>query len=185
MDEGQRVIAYLLARLGGRVHSTKLVKMVYFVDYVYVQNFGQTATGFKYQWDHYGPNAVGHAIIADAHKLADLELIHEFAQENIYGGLAVLFKSTELEGMPPLDPTKVAVIEDVIAQFGSMGIREITAASKRTAPFKNARQYDLLDLEQTHKPLSTTREDTAAYFSDATRHPPITLEEMKVRIGLT
>ena len=185
MDEGQRVITHVLARLGGRVHSTKLVKTVYLVDYVHVQHFGSTATGFKYQWDHYGPNAVGHIIVHEARKLADEDIVHEYVQKSMYGGHAVLFKLDELKDLPPLDESKLAVIDDVVAQFGRMNISEITAASKQTAPFKNARQYDLLVLEQTLQPEYTSAEDAAAFFSDIEKHPAITLEQLKSEIGIS
>jgi|SRR3990172_869925 len=185
MDEGQRVIAHVLATVGGRVHTTKLVKLVYLVDYVYAQNFGQTATGFKYHWDHYGPNAVGHAVIRETEDLVNRGVVSCYQHISMYGTLAMMFKIADPERLPPLEPAKSAVVRDILAQFGHMGIRDITAASKRTAPFKNAKQYDVLDLDETKNALYTSREDFAAYQGELKKHPPISLEEVHAELGIS
>ena len=64
------VILSVLAKVGGGVPATKLVKLVYLVDYMHYQHFGETVTGLEYQWDHYGPNAVQHGIVSAAEGLA-------------------------------------------------------------------------------------------------------------------
>src|SRR3972149_5112961 len=107
-EGGRRVIGDVLATVGGRVHTTKLVKLVYLVDYVYGQNFGQTATGFKYHWDHYGPNAVGHAVIRETEDLVNRGVVSCYQHISMYGTLAMMFKIADPERLPPLEPAKSA-----------------------------------------------------------------------------
>ena len=56
------VIQGILGLLGTRVSRTALVKLVYLSDNRFFESTGRTITGNAYMWDHYGPNAVSHAI---------------------------------------------------------------------------------------------------------------------------
>ena len=71
MSDEKNVVLNVLGNVGGRVPATKLVKLVYLTDYIHFQHFGETITGLTYQWDHYGPNAIGHAIVTSAEKFGD------------------------------------------------------------------------------------------------------------------
>ena len=87
------VIQIVLAKVGGGVPATKLVKLVYLVDYVYYQHFGKTVTELEYQWDHYGPNAVQHRIVSVAEDLAGKNQIIYRKVDNAYGGVTKYFNA--------------------------------------------------------------------------------------------
>src|SRR5437762_1544089 len=58
------------------VARTKLVKLIYFIDYIYFQHRGRTLTGLRYVWDHFGPNAENDEIRDSAEELVKLSAIH-------------------------------------------------------------------------------------------------------------
>lgn len=62
INETQRVIHRLLQLAGTDIHRTKLVKLIYFTDFIYHQHKGHTLTGLKYTWEKFGPNAVSNRI---------------------------------------------------------------------------------------------------------------------------
>lgn len=184
MKTAAAVIVRVLAGAGGPVPSTKLVKLVYFVDYIYFQHYGRTLTEFQYQWDHFGPNALGHGVIAEAHKLAEQDVVKTTCQPNIYGGETISFAARLDAELPTLSPEAEMVIQDVIHQYGRLSVSAITAKSKQTAPFKNAVQYSLLSMEQSAPAGRTTESDWDAYQRDLKENGILTLEQIKKRYRL-
>ena len=166
MSSVESVVLNVLAKVGRRVPATKLVKLVYLTDYVNYQHFGETATGLQYQWDHYGPNAVGHEIVRTAEHLADRSHIIYWQEGNAFGAVTKWFSATGTHVGTELDPKVMLVISDVVAQFGALSVKAITAASKKTKPFQDASQYDLLVMEQTVPALRAEPEDVAAFRDD-------------------
>ena len=173
------VILSVLAKAGGRVPATKLVKLVYLVDYIHYQHFGETVTGLEYQWDNYGPNAVKHGIISKAEWLAQENQINYRPANNLWSGTAKYFNSIPDSAIPTLPDTVEMVISDVVNRYGKLSVRDITAASKKTGPFKKASQYDMLTMEQSAPAMSTTAEDTEAYRRDVEERGTLTLEQVK------
>ena len=55
---------------------------------------------------------------------------------------------------------------------------------KKTRPFKNASQYDMLTMEQLAPALGATADDVEAYNRDLTEHGVLTLEQVKHKYGL-
>ena len=157
MQDAQRVILRVLDRAGKSVNSTRLVKLVYLVDYTFFQHFGETITGFRYEWSHHGPNAVGHAIISEADKLARMGLIRSTQSPNIYGGTTSSYRIAS--DVPALPPEAELVIDDIITQFDRFNTTKITALYKKTAPFINAHQYEVLVMSQLTTPARTSAED--------------------------
>ena len=62
-DRNQVVLLGILYARGGPILRTTLVKMTYLLDNLRFEETGETMTTFAYHWDHYGPNAVGNAIV--------------------------------------------------------------------------------------------------------------------------
>ncbi|MBM3941590.1 MAG: DUF4065 domain-containing protein [SAR202 cluster bacterium] len=181
MNLTEAVIIRVLAGVRGAVPSTKLVKLVYLVDYLHFQHFGRTVTGLQYQWDHFGPNALGHAIISEAEKLAQRDLVKIISQPNIHGGVTISFaQRTGVEGIS-LSPEAEMVIEDVIHEYGALSVRAITARSKQTAPFKNAAQYRVLSMEQSSPAISAIAGDWDAFQRDLKENGTLSLDEVKRR----
>ena len=178
------VIQNILARVGGGVPATKLVKLVYLVDYVHYQHFGETVTGLEYQWDHYGPNAVKHGIVSAAESLARKNQITYTTSGNLHGGVTKYFSGIQDCEIPTLDAKAEMVVSDVVSRYGQLPVKKITEVSKRTSPFKNASQHDMLTMEHLAPALSATAEDVKAYERDLAEHGVLTLEQVKRNYGL-
>lgn len=184
MTKAQAVILHIVKRLGTPVHSTALVKLTYLADYLYSENFGANLTGFEYMWDHFGPNAVGHAIISEAQKLAQEGELRSFQEPNIYGTFSQKFRLPDDAELPPLEPDEEMVVADVIAKFGGLTLTSLVAASKRTAPFQTARQYERLVLPRMRRVETTTGEDAAAFRQSLDRYGTQSLDDVRSELGL-
>ena len=146
-----KVILRVLAGVGRPIASTQLVKLVYLVDYTHFQHYGETLTGFEYDWDNFGPNAKGHAIISEANALAaDGEQVVGTSEPNIYGGQTNRFRFTPAAQPPQLSNVGEMIVDDIIAQYGRLSVRAITRVSKQTAPFESAKQFSSLHMDFPH-----------------------------------
>ena len=111
---------------------------------MYYQHYGRTITGFRYMWDHHGPNAVGHAIINEAERMANTSIIHLRRIPNIYGTFTSEFV-VDTPRCTQMDPTVEHVLDSVIGVYGKMSLQKLVAASKRTEPFKRIKQYEPIE----------------------------------------
>ena len=184
MGSAHAVILTLLVAIKRPTPATKLVKLVYFVDYIYFRHYGRTLTGFQYQWDNFGPNALGHAIVAEAENLVLKDKVKVTLERNIYGGITGKFSQVPGAVIPGLSPEAELVIQDVIQQYGHLSVQSITAKSKRTAPFKDSVQYQLLTMEQSASVGQTKEGDWDAYQRDLKESGTLSLQEAKSRYGL-
>ncbi len=148
-------IVAVLNLLDKPVHRTKLVKLIYLIDEMYYKHFGVTVTGITYEWANYGPNSVGDSIVNEADHLAGKNLIHITpVSNNIYGGTSYLYKLEKRDAtqyLKELTDLETYVIRDITMQYKDHSRTAITKASKETEPFKNAKQYDLLNLVKSTK----------------------------------
>jgi hypothetical protein len=184
MTDTQAVILRVLKELGRPVHTTKLVKLVYLVDYLYYQQFGRTLTGFQYMWDHYGPNALGHGIAAEAGKLAQKGMVRCVSYENVYGGVASDYSLAPGAEISSLNPEAEVIIRDIVKQYGKLSVPAITAAAKRTAPFREAAQYSLLKMNRTSKPETAKKEDVDLFDQALHELGTISLEELRKKYAV-
>ena len=175
----EQVILAVLAKMNRRVPATKLVKLVYLTDYIYFQHFGRTMTGLRYQWDHYGPNAVGHAIIQTAEGQAREGRLEYQRQENPFGGITKYFLTCSGQDLG-LDNVQEMILDDVIQRYGSLSVEEITRESKKTKPFRQAAQFDLLEMEHQFPAYSASNEDIAAHLREM-EDGGTTLEQIQQR----
>jgi hypothetical protein len=150
MERVHATIVAVLQALGAPVHRTKLVKLVYLIDELYHEHFGQTLTGLVYMWDDFGPNAVGNAIVKEADRLALKGIVHIDPRPNYYGETSYLYslepEKTDLA--EKLSEAERYVIHDAVAHYGKYGIRDIVRISKQTESFKNIEQYSLLKMKK-------------------------------------
>lgn len=179
MSDAQNLIFRILERLGTPVNLTRLVKLTYFIDYTYFQNFGRTFTGLVYHWDDYGPNAVGHAIRGEANILAQKRIVQLTLTPNIYGGTTSNYQTIKGATKIALPPEVELIVADIVAQYGRLNTEQITAASKKTAPFQNAIQYQLLDLKQTNQVFESTADDYERYQKLVEAEGLISFEELQ------
>lgn len=181
MNATRAVILRTLAELDKPVNTTRLVKLVYLMDYLHFQFYGRTMTGLKYMWDHFGPNAVGHAIADEANSLAREGKVRVTAEPNIHGGYTIFFAKEPNNDLSQLAPAAQMILCDVLAQYGRLSTEAITKKAKETAPFKSARQYDLLEMRQSAPAVQTTPEDLKAYQRDLKVHGVMKLSDLDSR----
>ena len=151
MSKTMAVISLVLKEMGVPVHRTKLVKLVYLSDTIFYQHFGKTLTGLGYMWDDFGPNAISNAIVKEAGKLVEDDYACMKVGVSIYGSDNYMYSSGPKELEIPdglLSQIERQVIKDVVERYRKYSITQIVAASKRTEPFKTARQYDILEMNQ-------------------------------------
>jgi hypothetical protein len=184
METADKVILRVLTGVGEDVPSTKLVKLVYLVDYTHYQHYGRTLTGFEYVWDHYGPNALDHAIIDKANELVERGLAERVGKPNMYGGETITFKMSPSTEVAELPGEAEMIVQDILSQYGMLSVKNITRLAKRTAPFRDASQYSLLQMEQLSPAGHTSAEDWEAHCRDLEEHGTMSLEEIVQRYGL-
>lgn len=151
MNKVMAVVFATLQELGQPVHRTKLVKLVYLADNLFYEHFGRTMTGLQYMWDDFGPNAISNAIVKETDKLLKRDMVCLKTSPNMYGGESYIYSlGPQPTAIPEtlLDKLERYVIKDVVSQYGKYGVREIVSASKKTPPFRQARQYGVLQLAQ-------------------------------------
>jgi hypothetical protein len=164
--------------------TTKLVKLVYLVDYSYFEHYGETLTGFQYMWDHHGPNALSHAIKAEAELLAERGMVRILHKPNIYDGVTTEFSMTGGTEVGCLDIGAEMVVSDVLRLYGHYSVSKITAYTKKTRPFKNARQYDRLSFDQSSPVERGEPGDWEAHKSEIDELGATSQEEILAEYGL-
>ncbi len=196
MSKAMAVISMVLEEIGTPVHRTKLVKLIYLADTIFYEHFGKTITGLDYMWDDFGPNAISNAIVKEAAKLAQQDYVSMKVGESIYGSENYMYSSghKKLEIAEEfLSPLERQVIRDVVERYRGYSITQIVAASKRTDPFKTARQYEVLKMNQSSEYLhlvEAIKADTKlmAEIQEATRpgaeSEGVRLQEVKQKYGL-
>ncbi len=180
---------------GGRVHRTKLVKLVYLTDLRFHKLTGQTLTGLRYMWDNYGPNAVSNAIVKEADRLVSKGVLRMSAQQSAYGTGSFRYWTSPEEAeqaLSDLGPGERQVVRDIAKEFGKQSVKSIVAASKQTAPFSKAQQYDVLEMEYDQAATrqgremgqdGSFREALQSGLRDAARGNVITQEELDQRFS--
>ena len=149
-SEPEAVLQGLLYTLSNSVDRTKLVKLTYLLDETNYRLRGRTMTGFDYEWSHYGPNAVGNAIVST---LAGLVEAGTITMENATAPKGPAYR---YQIAPSFDPTKLSLsadewaeIRSVNCRYGKMNRDKIVQESKATAPMQKVGcQYDSLKFEQ-------------------------------------
>ncbi len=183
-----RVLDEVLIQHGRAIHRTELVKLIYFVDYIYSQHAGRTLTGFSYIWDNYGPNATYNNIVKASDVLSWQGLVRIQERLTPSGNSKFLYEVGRPGNAVPLgDRLGELVIREVVEKYGNIGWREIVKASKRTRPFKKARPGDELDLSPSPQVdrvlrLVSTRVREGSYEDEG---EGVSIEELKARYGLS
>lgn len=184
LDRASQVVLRVLEQVGKLTPSTKVVKLVYLVDYTYFQHYGETLSGLEYQWDHYGPNALDHAIVGRADSLTSDKLLERTARTTAYGGPMYLYRLAETTYPARLSDAGEMVINDIVAQYGMLSVQAITNVSKKTAPFAKAEQYDLLEMEHSIPALSALEFEWDGYLAELHQQGTVSLEDLLEEHGL-
>ena len=184
MDRASQVVLRILEQVGKLTPSNKVVKLVYLVDYTYFQHYGETLSGLEYQWDHYGPNALDHAIVGHADSLTREKLLERKSGFNSRGSQMHLYRLAESIVPPRLSDEGEMVISDIVAQYGMLSVQAITDVSKKTAPFANAEQYDRLEMEHSIPSMSALESNWDGHLAELNQQGTVSLEELLEEHGL-
>lgn len=184
----EAILLGLLAALRRMTVRTKLVKMVYLLDLLHFQQMGRQLTSFRYQWDHYGPNAVGNGIAELLDNLSLRGLVRMTQRLTPYENYASYYGKSEIVDASSLAlaPHEWAFIDSTVSRYGPMSREKVVSASKETEPVLNASQYDMLEfvpnaeVEAKRKAILADKafmaETYAALDSD---EPGVPLEEVR------
>ena len=172
------------------VVRTKLVKLVYFIDYIYFQHVGRTLTGVAYVWDHFGPNAAHDEIVKAAEELVKLNAITVRREKpNAHGGVTHYYRPNleQVLDRQPLDVLGRLIVNDVVGKYRNYTAGEIADASKLTPPFEHATQQGYLEFDREDAfyktappPQDLTREQVEAIEEDE----GIGIDEVLAKYGL-
>ncbi|MCH7625624.1 MAG: SocA family protein [Chloroflexi bacterium] len=180
IEKTRAVVRGMLSLTGRTLHRTELVKLIYLADNRFFESTGRTITGNTYMWHHYGPNSVSHAITCEAKELVDAGTIRMTVSESMYGGESFRYWVDDPDGEwgnigSTLDAGERQVLMDIVSQYGNMSIQSLVGASKRTIPFEDARQYQLLEMKQdaNAKNMRTKLESSGEFLEQAA----VSLEE--------
>jgi hypothetical protein len=189
MDQSEAVLQGLLYVLQKDVFRTKLVKLTYLLDESNYRLRGHTMTGFAYEWDHYGPNAEGNAIVSKLDEMVETGSVSTRVSRTPYGNSAYNYRVA-----PSYDPSSLPLSNDdwieictAVHKYGAMNTRQIVRASKSTAPVLKGRQHETLEFEQ-DPPLTPEDierdpfwKETLAAMADTSER--ITIEELREKGG--
>ncbi|NQT74464.1 MAG: SocA family protein [Chloroflexi bacterium] len=196
MDKIKAAILAILEDEGRIIHRTRLVKLVYLADNMHYEHFGETITGLKYMWDNHGPNAISNAIVKEADNLVNDDFICMQVGTSMYGGENFRYtkgtKSTDIS-KTKLSSMERQVLSDIVNQNKNKNLSEIVSVSKKTTPFKEASQYEVLKMSRLSKYqelIQSVRADTE--FMNGVREGmgvgpkrgDKSLEEVKLLYGL-
>jgi hypothetical protein len=182
--QANEVILRILDKMGEPVHATKLVKLTYLIDYLHYQHYGRTMTGFQYMWDHFGPNAVGHAIDSEAQGLVRARRAISDCYPNIFGGQTIDFQIAPGVEVKSLPPHAEMLVEDVIAQYGTLSVEEITEVTKQTEPFRTAVQYSVLSMKHSAPAVTATESQWEMHRREVEEQGVLSLAQMRDKYGL-
>ena len=189
-------ILTILEEMGTPVHRTKLVKLVYLAENIFYGHFGRTITGLDYMWDNHGPNAISNAIVKEAEKLVQQDFACMKTGTSMYGTENYMYslgtKKTDL-AQRLLEPIERQVLLDTVKRYRKYNVTEIVAESKKTSPFKNAHQYEVLQMEKSaeYANLVVTLKKDAQFMAAIIEGTKVgaeaegkRLEEVKQKYGL-
>lgn len=148
LNHEEATILGLLGQFERPVLRTKFVKLVYLLDQTRYQTTGRQSTSFTYQWDHFGPNALGNAIVDTLDRLVERRVVVMTRRLTPYENDAYCYQADRHIdiGSLPLTTDDWVFIKSTFDRFGRMRREQIVRASKNTEPVKKAKQYEALQL---------------------------------------
>ena len=149
------VVQGFLALLGKRVSRTQIVKFVYLADNLFYESTGKTITDTQYIWDHYGPNSVDNGIVDATNQLVAEGQICR-AVGSYKGGHTYYYWVNDSQAIwrktaSALSEVECQVVRDIARNYGRYNASDLANLSKRTKPFENAEQYEILRFKQSER----------------------------------
>lgn len=176
IDKIELVIQGFLALLDKRVSRTQIVKLVYLADNLFYESTGRTITGNQYVWDHYGPNSLGDVISNTTDELVGegevCRVVGSYKGSHTYNYWVSDARTTWRNIASALSEGERQIVLEVVRKYGRYNASDLARLSKKTKPFEDARQYELLRFK---------RNERAKELQDMLSASPDFLEE--VRLG--
>jgi len=151
VDKVRAAIMTVIEASNEPVHRTRLVKLIYLADNLYYEHFGETITGLRYMWDDFGPNAVSNAVVKEVDNLVQDDYACMKVGTSMYGGESYLYSMGPKKIEIPdevLCHLKRQILLDTVNRFQGKSLGQVIAASKKTKPFREVSQYEVLDMSQ-------------------------------------
>lgn len=175
-NKTEAVVQAFLGLLGTRVSRTRIVKLVYLADNLFYESTGRTITGTQYRWDHHGPNAVDNSITDTTDQLASegevCLTIGSYKESRTYNYWVNDPYATWRNAASALGDAERQIVRDIARKYGRYNASDLANLSKKTKPFENAQQYEVLRFKQSER---------AKELQDMLNASPDFLEE--VRLG--
>lgn len=152
IQKTELVIQGFLALLGKRVSRTQIVKFVYLADNSFYESTGRTITGTQYIWDHYGPNSMNNIIAGTTDKLVGEGRVSR-AVGAYNGGHTFNYWVNDphaawRHAASVLSDGECQIVRDIARKYGRYNASDLASLSKKTKPFENAKQYEILRFKQ-------------------------------------
>ena len=155
INKTEATIQGLLALLGKRVSRTQIVKLVYLADNLFYESTGKTITDTQYKWDHYGPNAVDDSIAIATDRLVGegeaCRVVGSYQGNHTYNYWVNDPTSTWSNAASALNYGERQTVRDIANKYGRYNASDLAALSKKTRPFENAQQYEILQFKQNER----------------------------------
>ncbi len=150
-DKVRATIMTVIEASNEPVHRTRLVKLIYLADNLYYEHFGETITGLSYMWDDFGPNTISNAVAKEADNLVQDGYACMKMGTSMYGGESYLYnvgpKKIEIPD-EVLNHLERQILLDTVNRFKGKPLGQVVTASKKTKPFREASQYEVLNMSQ-------------------------------------
>ena len=154
-DKTELVIQGFLGLLGKRVSRTQIVKLVYLADNLFYESTGRTITGTQYVWDHYGPNAMDDSISIAVDRLVSgreiCRVVGSYQGNHTYNYWVNEPDAAWRSTASALSEGERQIVLDVVRKYGRYNASDLARLSKKTKPFENARQDEILQFKQNER----------------------------------
>jgi uncharacterized protein YwgA len=138
------IILYIVTKLRGGASRTRIVKLLYLIDYFSSKKLGSKITKVNYNYYYYGPYS---PVIAD--KIQELKskgVLVESEVENSFGEKSFLYDvvkpKKDLKDLLK-DSKKTGIIDEVIEKYGQMNFKQLLEFVYSTPPVEKNKQGTL------------------------------------------
>lgn len=144
----EKLIAYIIEHLSGKITKTQLVKLAYLADLESTKFTNSQVSDIQWLRYHYGPY--------DKHLDERLGFLQqngfiEIKQQNKVSDpdkTYFIFNYTGKSVDPNLEPVKKDIVDTIIKQFGSFTLNSLLKYVYDTEPMKGAKKDEPLDLKK-------------------------------------
>lgn len=141
MDILKEVILYVISASNGNVSRTRIVKLLYLIDFFSLAKFGSKVTEVNYNYYYYGPYS--ESIINCVDELKNSGKLQEYVVQNSFGNHSFLYgvskpysKITNLSG----SEGEIELIDEIIKDYSHMNFKQLLEFVYSTPPIEDNKQ---------------------------------------------